>query len=188
MQVTKLYIVPDGSGGVVDYGAFGTPNPAGTYSVQTTGAYSMTLNQTGGDPSIIISGQLSSFTEGTANAYQPGAGTPFATGTIKKVDPATCAGVWGGTLNRASPVEAKVVQISVGSSGIITDATGLAPTVSGRFYSVDGHFTAMIRTGEVDAWNQVQLTGTLSVNTVSGSLGLDASAPDDTGTFSLTRP
>lgn len=188
-EIYKLYIIADGAGTVTDYGAFNLPNPAGIYSVQAGGKLSVTLYQSSGDPAIIIVGQMSSRTEGDTQAFEAGTGMLLGAGAMTKVsDTAACAGSWTGGLTRTSPSESKPVSMTVNENGVVTGASGLAATVAGRFYAVNGHVAGMIRTGEADAWNQVQFEGTLTGNTMSGSIALDASSPNGAGTYALTRP
>jgi photosystem II stability/assembly factor-like uncharacterized protein len=158
------YIVFNGNGLITDFNGFGGPW-LGNYTVNSSGVISG--NITDGIENYIISGLLTSTTEGTAQlggqnwrlhkVANPGALKDKITGTLTTDD---C-----GSRN---------VIINIDDNGIITSATGLIGPVVGRVYTDLGVYIGHMTTGEGVHWSELTITGYYSNNNLVGELGLDA--------------
>lgn len=186
------YIIFDGNGGVTELGLFNQATPPGSYQVQADGSFTITINPLS-DPQLNVIGTLTSSTTGTFTATQ--ASQPVVTGAIIKVSNlAACQGTWSGTLIESGSSVTHNITFTIDANGVETSFTGFAPPVSGKMFceSVSGSVspvTAFFKTGEASSnpYNQIQIWGALSGNSVTGGLFDNDSAAEPAGAVVLTR-
>ena len=177
---TPMYFVMDGAGTITDISAFNLSTPAGTYSVNADGTYSMPLGE------IAFSGKLASTTTGTIT--YSGASS---TGSLTKVaDLSKGQGSYTATLSGGAQTFATyTISFSVDASGNISSFASSIPGAttakSGKFFSLaDGTAVFMIRTNATDEYSQIKGTGTLVNGQITGGvLELDSNVAN--GTFTL---
>lgn len=176
------YLVSDGNGHIIDYGAFYVAQS--TYSVSGDGTLTVTLETTK-EPPVTGVGKLTSSSDGTISFFND-----TKVFDLNKVsDIAALQGSWSGTLTEgAAPNTTYNVTFSVNASGEITSLTGFSSPVSGKIFSESGKVTCFIRTNEQNSYNQIQLNGDLQNNgmTINGVYEIDVGVPFD-GTFTLTK-
>lgn len=180
---TALYFIGDGAGTIDDFSSFNIGTPPGLYKIFSDGSVCMILQQGSSDPNVGLIGQLTSLEYGTAKR-------PMDLELIKVTDVSLCQGSWSGTLTETTPVsQQKSISFDVTSAGVVENFTGFAATVDGYMFAIsDGTLVCFLRTGELDAYNQVWLTGELSGNSATGTFNIDTSeGGEPNGTFSVTR-
>ncbi|MBK6834871.1 MAG: T9SS type A sorting domain-containing protein [Bacteroidetes bacterium] len=158
-----LYIVFDGNGNITDFSGF-CGSIGGTYTVTTGGALAGSLVCDGS--TFPLTAQLITSTTGSATA-------DGITWDLTKI---SNEGLLGGKLQGSLITQncgSKSVELYVGNTGLITSATGLMSTVTGRAYSEGGMFMCHLRTGETNSWNQVSIMGYYSNNLLTGEVGID---------------
>jgi hypothetical protein len=170
----NIYFRAEDDGLLSEVGIFNLRTPNGYFTVSPSGT--VTLTFLGKHGSLAFSGQIGQPTN--------------ALGTLFRVDNAAlCAGTWTGSLSQTSGPGSPLtypVSFEVDSSGWIMNFAGFSPVVTGRLYAVtNGPTAAFVTTGATGPYNQIQITGTLSGNTLAGSYQADGSAV--AGTVSLTR-
>lgn len=176
MQNKNVYAIFDGVGGVLEFG--GIKALPGTYSVQSNGSLSMTLNFVS-DPSETFTGSLTSSTTGNISAF----GTTLS--LVKVSDVSACEGTWTGNLSEQNGGSAlRPITVAVNSNGAITSVSGLLPPVSGRMFTESGNLAAKFKTGESDAYSEFRFVGTKNANTISGSFETNGLI---SGTFLLSK-
>ncbi len=158
-----LYIVFDGNGNITDFSGF-CGSIGGTYTVTSGGALTGSLVCDGS--TFPLTAQLITSTTGSATA-------DGITWDLTKI---SNEGLLGGKLQGSLITQncgSKSVELYVGNTGLITSATGLMSTVTGRAYSEGGMFMCHLRTGETNSWNQVSIMGYYSNNLLTGEVGID---------------
>lgn len=178
------YAMFDGAGTVTEVAFFYPGIPCGYYSVQPTGTVAITFLTTHDGPRPVqgsfVSGQQIVLDPATDNFQM-----------FQVLVPSKCQGHWTGALqatNGSSTLTA--VSFDVDASGLISNFTGLPTFVVGRMLSDSANRTsAFFRNGaaETNPYNQVQVSGTLSGNTVSGVFYVDAGGNSPAGTLNLQR-
>jgi hypothetical protein len=170
----NVYFRAEDDGLLSEVGLFNLRTPNGYFTVAPTGAVTVTFLFKSGPYSF--TGQI---------------GQPTNTlGALSRVENAgLCAGSWTGSLSQTSGPGSPAtypMTFGVDSSGWITNFVGFSPVVTGRLYAVtNGPSAALVTTGTTGPYNQIQITGTLTGNTLTGSYLADGSAV--AGTVSLTR-
>ena len=177
-----LYFIGDGAGTIDDVSFFNIDDPMGLYDIFSDGSLCMIFPQGASDPNFGLIGQLITLEYGEAKR-------PSDIEIIKVTDLSLCQGSWSGTLDETYPVsQQKSISFNVSSTGVVTSVTGLAPPVTGYMFAIsDGTLVCFLRTGELDGYNQVWLTGDLSGNSATGYYNIDLTGDDPNGTFSLAR-
>lgn len=173
----NLYIVSDGNGSLSASGNFNPGTPPGTYSVQANGTYSLTINSTY-DGAIPFTGTLTSSTAGTI-AWAGGSGTISKVASLSATQ-----GTWSGTVMETT---AHAISLTVDATGTITSSTGFTGTVTGKMFSQSGNVVAFFTTGATDAFKQVNITGTLSGSTITGSVYNEGTSSSAVATVTLTK-
>ena len=183
MKITSPVIVYnsfkfDGAGNMVeDYDLNPGALPA-PYIVAPNGSFTFTLPFSN-DPDVIVSGMLTSATEGSI-----GDGNPV-TGTLKKVtDLGLCQGTWSGTLAGGFSQSFTII---VDSTGTIIGGTGYAGPVGGKLFCVTSDSSGLLTTGEANALSRIKFyTGTISSGaTVTISGDYETNGPG--GTYVLIK-
>jgi len=179
----RAYIIFDGKGGVSGVGAFHPATPPGTYQVQPDGSFTITLNEVPVvGPQTVLTGSLASSGSGSYTVTQ--GRIPGETGNIIRVsNPAACQGTWSGTLSEQGASVTRTVSFTVDGSGAVTSSTGLAGPVTGKMFCEAGFAAAFLRTGEPNAYNQLNISGTISGSALAGSFINDSNSG---GTASLS--
>lgn len=187
-DVGGIYLIPNGNGTITNAGSYNYTNPPGYYCVSYNGEISINLDSifhgvmtVGGqfEPpnEIALGGDL------TNNALLP----------VQNVS--LCSGTWNGALTETDdPSGLKVYSIELNIS-----TNGFA-SVSGDFLGTGGMFALAATNGALSgffknsvypsgAYNQFQLNGTLTGNSITGSYSTDSTNDADLidGTFTLTR-
>ena len=181
---TNFYITMDGNGGVKDDGIFWPATPPGSYTIQADGSYVVTLSTVspGKPQTTTINGALTSATAGTWSNSN-GSGTATKVSNL-----AACQGVWSGTLTEtAGGTASSTVYFTIDSTGTATALTGLASPFTGKLYCEAGAVNGFLRTNETTYNRQIQVIGTLSGNSITGTYQTDSGSPKVTGTVTLTR-
>jgi hypothetical protein len=170
----NVYFRAEDNGLLSEVGIFTLRTPNGYFTVTPSGAVTVTFLPKDGPFSF--TGQIGQPT----NAL----GTLFRVGNA-----ALCSGTWTGSLSQTSGPGSPLtypVSFEVDSSGWIVNFVGFSPVVTGRLYAVtNGPTAAFITTGDSGAYNQIQISGTLTGNSITGSYEADQSSV--AGTVSLTR-
>lgn len=173
----NVYFVGDGAGGISGSGMFNPATPAGSYAVQSNGSY--VLNLIGiNDGTIPFTGALTSPARGLIS-WAGGSGT-----IAKVTDIAACQGTWSGTVTETT---AHAISLTVDTTGAITSSTGFTGPVYGNMFCESGNVVAFFTTGATDAFNQVNITATLSGITIAGSVFNDGPSSAAVATVTLTR-
>lgn len=173
-----VHLKMDGHGVVNEFGAT-ERSPVGYYTVQSNGAYQMTICDS--DDLVLLNGQcLSSHT--WSFVYQT------FTGVFRKVaQPGALAGIWKGTI---SPYTNVILHIR--SDGFIPVVSNLIDVTSGSAYVDDSNHVAMaLFTGAdrcMSDWARVDIRG-LRINTTNilGDYDLDWDLGWITGVVHLQR-
>lgn len=171
----NIYVIGDGNGVLSGAGFFNSATPAGSYSVQANGAYTMSAGV------IPFFGSLTSSTAGSIS-YTNG-GVTITNSLVKVANLAACQGMWNGTVTETST---HAISLTVDSTGTITAATGFTAPVAGKMFCESGNVVAFFKTGATDAFNQVNITGTLSGSSITGTV-YNNSGMASVGTVSLTK-
>lgn len=180
-QGNNVYYRAEDNGLISEFGAFNLRTPAGYFSVSPSGTVTMTVLSMSKGP-VPFTFQLGLAT----NAF----------GNVSRVDNAAlCAGSWIGTLSQTKGPGAPStypLSFEVDSSGWLLNFAGFSPVVTGRLFAVtNGAAAGFITTGETGPYNQIQVSGTLTGNSLTGNYYTDSgpsSSPNAVlGTISLTR-
>jgi len=181
--VPESYLVFDGAGNIEEFGAFNMEAPPGTYVVNPDGTFTVTVNDIF-NTVFTADGQLLSdeigsveFDDGIANLY-------------KLNDLSVCQGSWSGDLTEYGTNDPYSLAFTVDPQGQLTYQGGALPgPFEGRMLSWHGFVTAFFETGytpQQNIYNQIQLGGTLTGNTINGIYEVD-NGPEDDGSFMLNR-
>ncbi|MDY7030605.1 MAG: DUF1566 domain-containing protein [Thermodesulfobacteriota bacterium] len=172
-----IYLVFDASLGV-EIGAFYPLSL--TYSMESDGSF--IISDSSG--SIFGYGQLTSSREGTA-AMETSSGT--VNGVMKKIDDlSVCQGTWTGQFTETGGSVTYEVDFVVDSSGNITSFNGFSSPVTGKIFCESETVVGFFKTGESVSYNQVQIYGTLSGDSIIGTYEIDDGDSTD-GTFEFLR-
>lgn len=183
-QGKTTYIVFDGNGGITEAGLFNMLTPPGNYQVQANGSLTITLNFLH-DPQTILSGALASSTTGAVTVTQ--GNDAGETGNIIKVSNlAACQGTWTGTLTESGSTT-HAISFAIDGNGTGTSFTGFARPVSGKMFCEAGAAAAFFKTGETNSYDQIQISGVVSGNNITGTFDNDSPPPQPTGTVALTQ-
>jgi hypothetical protein len=167
-----VYATFDGHGVMNVAGAFGVPSPAGSYSVNSDGTFSITG---------MFSGALKSDSTGSIPADS-------SVNFVKVKNMNLCKGTWTGTF--LANTATKNVILVVGDSGKVISCSPFASPIGGHVFAQAGHVAGFITTGDPlvnnESWDQIRLHGTLSGQTMSGSV-LVQNGPEGNIAFNLTR-
>jgi len=171
----NIYFRTEDNGLLSEVGIFNVRTPNGYFTVDPAGTATVTY-LTKHEGRLQFSFQLGQQTN--------------VLGTLFRVEnAAVCAGRWSGTLSQTNGSGSPVtypVSFEVDSSGWVTNFVGFSPVVTGRLYAVtNGPTAAFIITGETGAYNQIQISGTLTGSSITGLYAADQSSV--AGTVSLTR-
>lgn len=180
------YMVMSANGIVTDFSSFNLAATKGTSSILPTGHAEITIRNADSTTMVVLRALLSTDASTASVQILDGNGSPIGAGNMQKIAYPGASGNWSGSLDRTSPAESKAVTISVAASGAVA-VGGLAGPVTGMIMKNGSVVVGFLRTGEVDAWNEVRLAGTLAGNAINGTIGVDASSPNDVGTFTLTK-
>lgn len=171
-ETNHHYIVFDGTGVCTEWGAFNTYGPPGMYTCSSTGDVVLVLFEKDNPDGLSLTGR---FSTGDEIVFEP----PMDDILLTRVnDPALCQGSWTGTLYETSgPLYP--VSFDVTKTGWIENFTGFPSRVRGRMFgSASGNLSCFFRTGadpEMDPYNQVQITGTISNDIVNATYTVDDS-------------
>ncbi len=170
----NVYFRAEDGGLLSEVGIFNLRTPNGYFNVTPSGTVTLTFLLKDGP--FTFSGQIGQPTN--------------ALGTLFRVHHAAlCAGAWSGSLSQTNGVGSPVaypISFEVDSYGWVTNFIGFSPIVTGRLYAVtNGPVAAFITTGDSGAYNQIQISGTLTGNVITGAYEVDQS--DIGGTVSMTR-
>jgi len=175
----QSYIIADGNGSITEHGQMNAYSPAGTYQLQSNG--DVTLNFFAGvyDPEWSASG---SFTSATTAVFPTSGGNE----TITKVSNlAACQGNWSGTITETSGGSTShPISFTINSNGVVTAATGYTIT-SGKMFCESGVVRAFFKTTSSLPYNQIQIYGTVSGTSITGSFDCDSN--NLRGSVSLTK-
>ena len=187
----QTYFMADGNSTITNFGLFNLPTPPGYYSVSYAGGVTLTI-----DPlehgTMSLTGQFMP----ARQIVFTGLSTNLAAMAIPVEDVTLCAGTWSGTLsetNDPNGLSDYSVSLMVTTNGLVS-FSGALGAGSGCMFSLaptNGASSAFIKTGlnASNPYNQIQLNGTLSGNTFTGSFDTDSGTGVDAiiGTVTLTR-
>ena len=195
-SIGGLYFTADGAGFLSNVGLFELHNPPGYYTVSNSGGVMLVVE---GNETFTLFGQFVD-----ANNFVPtGPFTSVFGRGVRVQNVSLCAGNWTGTLSEMkNPKGVKIYSVSLtvsadGSASLSSPSLGTTeqPAVgSGLMFALapaNGALSSFIKTGLAsnNPYNQIQISGTLTGNSISGSFetdsGNDASAVK--GTVTLTR-
>lgn len=177
----NVIFVFDGKGGILDVGVFNALLPTAGYHVLPDGSFNISLDFPN-NPSKVLSGILTSATAGILTA--PGGGTGSL---IKVTELSSCQGGWTGTLRESAGTDTFNIAFIIDSNGMVTSFSGFAQPVSGRMLCESGNLAGYFRTGEplTNPYSQIQISGKLSGNNVTGIFFTDTTAGFRNGSVSL---
>jgi len=183
-NASTIYFTADGNGVLTNAAIFNPQSPPGFYSISNAGSMTLTFaaNETDSVTGRFVDANDVSFTGfGTAMRVQ---------------DVSLCAGNWSGTLsetNDPNGLASYSVALTVTTNGSVSFSGSLG-TGSGLMFALaptNGASSAFIKTGlnSSNPYNQIQLIGTLSGNTITGSFNTDSGTGANAilGTVTLTR-
>ena len=169
-ETNHSYIVFDGTGVCTEWGAFNTYCPPGMYACGGTGEVEVVLFEKDNPEGLSLTGRFSTVNE---IMFVP----PMDDILLTRVDDsAWCQGSWTGTLYDASGPQYPV-SFDVTKTGWIENFIGFPSLVRGRMFgSSSGNLACFFRTGadEANPYNQVQITGTISNDTVNATYVTDS--------------
>jgi hypothetical protein len=193
-QTTRIYMVMDGAGELSEIGAFHVPYPAGTYRVGRDGNVSISLSVN--ESTMTLSGEMVSASE--FNVTLPSQSGPYSAKMRRVSNMAACEGSWSVTvdalLNNDTDVPpADHFTLTVNSQGAVTDMTGFAAPIAGRFFCEEGDMVAHLKTGESEDGQYSEMTfyGAVSQNGIDGYGTVDNGSegnPDLKLTFTKNTP
>jgi hypothetical protein len=187
-NVGSIYFMADGNGTLTNFGIYNVATPPGSYSVNTVGGVTLTVDAL--DGTHIVTGQFAP----PRQIVFTGSSTNQATLGLPVANVALCAGTWSGILtetNDPNGLNNYSVSLSVSTNGSVNlsgDFTGmgwmfaLAPT--------NGAVASFFTTKSTGNYDQFSITATLNGNAISGSFNTDSGSGSATvaGIVSLTRP
>lgn len=191
-DTNSIYALFDGAGAVTELGIFSPLIPCGYYTVQSTGTVDITFffnDGPGGGQGTFVSGQqIDLVVDGEAMDQAQ---------LFQVSDPSKCQGDWTGSLEETNGT-ITAVSFDVNASGLISNfaVAGVIlegdEFVVGRMLSDSGNrVAAFFRSGGTDPYSQVQVSGTLSGNTMTGVFFLDSDqgegGPTTDGSVDLQR-
>jgi hypothetical protein len=182
-NVGNVYFMPDGNGTITNFGGFNLETPPGAYGMDGNGDVSFTINAAE-DGVEAFSGLFSPPREITLT----GAITNTASALFPVGNAALCSGAWSGTLTDTSggggPYAFTLAVATNGFANLSGSAIGTGWLFA--LAATNGAACGFLHTSASDPYDQVQLSGTLTGNTITGTYSVD-NANDVEGTFTLTR-
>lgn len=185
-NVGGVYLIPDGNGTITNAGSYNYTNPPGYYCVGYNGEVSIILDSIY-DGVMSVGGQFEPPNEIalrgglTNNAFLP----------VQNLS--LCAGTWSGTLtetNDSNGLSDYPITVTVATNGFATLSGSFSGT-GGMFAlaATNGAEAGFFRTGlsPNDPYNQIQVDGTLTGNTITASYTTDSGPGGIGGTVTLTR-
>jgi hypothetical protein len=186
----RSYFMADGNGTLTNFGLFNLATPPGYYSVSNAGGVLLTTDT------------LTHGTQPLTGQFMPprqivftGLSTNFAAQAMPVADVTLCAGTWIGTLsetNDPNGLSDYSVSLTVASNGSAILSGSFSGT--GWMFALapeNGALSAFFKTTRIssDPYNQIQLNGTLTGNTITGSFTTDSGSGANAvvGTMTLTR-
>lgn len=182
-NVANIYFGPDGNGTITNFGAFNPGTPPGVYEVASNGYFSGVANDAD-DGITPFAGQFSPPRE----IVLTGDITNQASTLLPVQNVSLCSGAWSGTLtDNTSYPGTYGINLAVTTNGFAT----LSGTYSGTGWifslaATNGAACAFFRTTSPSPFDQIQLNGTLTGNTFSGTYSVDDDNNTE-GTVTLTR-
>jgi hypothetical protein len=176
------YFIGDGSGVVTHHSFYNEPSPAGSYIVQSNGAFILNIIDAGTHGgTYAFTGALTSSTTGTIN--YSGQSGPL----VKVSNIAAVQGGWRGTLSDTVNSRSIPITFQVGADGSVSSFTGFTGPVSGYMFSEAGTTVAYFKTGASDQYSQFNILGTLSGSSVIGFFKNATGGSTIIGTITLTK-
>jgi len=178
------YLIFNGAGVIEEFGGgFNMQSPPGTYSVNPDGTFTLTIFDTGNN-SFLLNGLLLSDVIASVIVDNE-------QGHLYKLNNlSVCQGSWSGQLTEYGSSTTYNIAFTVDAQGHLTHQSGDLPApFTGRMLSWNGLVSAFFKTGYTAAkntYNQIQLKGNLTDNTVGGIYRVD-NGPEDDGSFVLNR-
>jgi hypothetical protein len=186
-NVGGIYVMPDGNGTVTNVGFYNPLSPPGSYGVSYDGAISFIFDSS--NQTFAFSGQ---FTPPDDIAIT-GSATNMVQTFVPVENVSLCAGSWNGTLtetNDPNGLHDYPVTLTVATNGFVN----LSGSFSGTGWTfalatTNGACCGFFHTGTGFPYDQFQLNGTLTGNTISGLFNTDSGSGADavSGNFTLTR-
>lgn len=184
----QFYIMSNGNGVITNIAVYNVATPAGSYSVtNNNGGVLFTINTTGGSGSISFPGQFDPPNDIKISV----SGT---SGTLAPVENLSlCAGNWSGTLtetNDPNGLNDYSIDLDVNTNGFATVSGDLFGT--GWMFALgptNGVFSSFFHTTSTGNYDQFEIIGTLTGNTITGSFNTDSGSGANAidGTVTLTR-
>jgi hypothetical protein len=176
------FFISNGSGNITS-DTFYSASGANTYSVQSNGAFTLTITPITGPPTFDITGTLTSSTAGTLEGVGPNS-------TISKVSDLTlCQGAWTGALSTGYALAFTIKSdgtLDTAATRTITGGTITSGAMVGQGDLCVGYFT----TTAANPYNAFRINGTLvtgATTTMTGNFDNDSSTAWPVGTVSLTK-
>jgi len=190
-NIAFAYFAADGSGLLTNFGIFNLHTPPGHYTVGNSGSVNLTVE---GNQTNTVTGQFLD-----ANDFLPtGPSTNAFMRAVLVQNTSLCTGSWTGNLsetNDPNGLSSYSVSLTVAADGSASfSSPSLGTSGSGSMFALaptNGALSCFIKTGlpSNNPYNQIQISSTLTGNSISGSFTTDSGSGANAvnGTVTLTR-
>ena len=171
----------DGNGNMVESYLLNPGALPAPYNVQADGSvtYYMTFAS---DPTITVTGKLTSATTGWGTAVVSGA---TMTGSMRKVmDLGACQGTWSGQLAGG---HTNSFQLIVNNTGTITGGSGFASPISGKLFCESGDASGLVVTNAAWPMNRMKFNNGTVVSGAMVTISGNYETNSGNGTYTLVK-